>query len=201
MRINMFRATHYPSSGAQNCTSSLWFCIRERLLDVEVAGRIQQPQHPTTSHVRKTRGCQCSFGFLLMMCGVSPETCWSSNKHGIINFDTLLHLVGYFCMKYPWCTDPWTSSSYILFMKQNFVSFFSVILEKTIRFPRSLSVKAASVLKGFLNKNPADRLGCHRETGFLDIVNHPFFKSIDWEMVSGNPFPFFVFLIQSYKCN
>ncbi|XP_023705002.1 atypical protein kinase C isoform X2 [Cryptotermes secundus] len=60
---------------------------------------------------------------------------------------------------------------------------FQVILEKTIRFPRSLSVKAASVLKGFLNKNPADRLGCHRETGFLDIVNHPFFKSIDWEML------------------
>jgi len=49
---------HRPSSGAQNCTSSLWFCIRERLLDVEVA------------------------------------------KHGIINFDTLLHLVGYFCVNY-----------------------------------------------------------------------------------------------------
>ncbi|XP_063227899.1 atypical protein kinase C isoform X10 [Bacillus rossius redtenbacheri] len=61
---------------------------------------------------------------------------------------------------------------------------FQVILEKTIRIPRSLSVKAASVLKGFLNKNPADRLGCHRETGFLDIVNHPFFKSIDWEMLN-----------------
>jgi atypical protein kinase C iota type len=57
-------------------------------------------------------------------------------------------------------------------------------LEKTIRIPRSLSVKAASVLKGFLNKNPADRLGCHRESAFMDIVNHPFFKSIDWELVS-----------------
>lgn len=59
-----------------------------------------------------------------------------------------------------------------------------MILEKTIRIPRSLSVKAASVLKGFLNKNPADRLGCNRESAFMDIVNHPFFKSIDWEMVS-----------------
>jgi hypothetical protein len=38
MKLNMFRATHRPSSRAQNCTSSLWFCIRERLLDVEVAG-------------------------------------------------------------------------------------------------------------------------------------------------------------------
>ncbi|XP_049876039.1 atypical protein kinase C isoform X3 [Pectinophora gossypiella] len=57
---------------------------------------------------------------------------------------------------------------------------FQVILEKTIRIPRSLSVKAASVLKGFLNKNPVERLGCG-EHGFLDIVNHPFFKSIEWE--------------------
>lgn len=60
---------------------------------------------------------------------------------------------------------------------------FLVILEKTIRIPRSLSVKAASVLKGFLNKNPIDRLGCNRDTGFYDIITHPFFKSIDWELV------------------
>uniref|UniRef100_A0A2S2Q8X4 protein kinase C n=1 Tax=Sipha flava TaxID=143950 RepID=A0A2S2Q8X4_9HEMI len=60
---------------------------------------------------------------------------------------------------------------------------FQVILEKTIRIPRSLSVKAASVLKGFLNKNPIDRLGCNRDTGFYDIITHPFFKSIDWEIL------------------
>jgi len=27
MKLNMFQATHRPSSGAQNCTSSLWFSI------------------------------------------------------------------------------------------------------------------------------------------------------------------------------
>ena len=46
MKLHMFRATHRPSSGAQNCTTSLWFCIRERLLHVEVASNnlnIQQP--------------------------------------------------------------------------------------------------------------------------------------------------------------
>ena len=37
----MFRATHHPLSRAQNCASRLWFCIRERLFDVEVAGRCQ----------------------------------------------------------------------------------------------------------------------------------------------------------------
>lgn len=59
---------------------------------------------------------------------------------------------------------------------------FQVILEKAIRIPRSLSVKAASVLKGFLNKNPDERLGC-QENQFIDIINHQFFKTIDWEMV------------------
>lgn len=62
---------------------------------------------------------------------------------------------------------------------------FQVILEKTIRIPRSISVKAQSVLKGFLNKNPAERLGCHPQTGFADITGHPFFKSIEWEMLEG----------------
>eukprot|EP00057_Strongylocentrotus_purpuratus_P029942 XP_780275.2 PREDICTED: protein kinase C iota type isoform X4 [Strongylocentrotus purpuratus] len=60
---------------------------------------------------------------------------------------------------------------------------FQVILEKPIRIPRSLSVKAASVLKGFLNKNPIERLGCHPQTGFGDITGHPFFKTIDWDRI------------------
>jgi hypothetical protein len=37
-KLNTFRATHRPSSGAQNCTSSLWFCIRE-VVGRWVAGR------------------------------------------------------------------------------------------------------------------------------------------------------------------
>ncbi|CAG5124529.1 unnamed protein product [Candidula unifasciata] len=57
---------------------------------------------------------------------------------------------------------------------------FQIILEKPIRIPRSLSVKAAAVLKGFLNKVPAERLGCHPQTGFTDIQSHPFFRAIDW---------------------
>ncbi|KAM8829692.1 protein kinase C zeta type isoform 4-T4 [Synchiropus picturatus] len=60
---------------------------------------------------------------------------------------------------------------------------FQVILEKPIRIPRSLSVKAASVLKGFLNKDPKERLGCQVQTGFTDIMLHTFFRSIDWEQL------------------
>jgi hypothetical protein len=40
-------------------------------------------QRPTTFHVWKTRGCQCSFR-LLMMGGVSPEICWALYNYGII---------------------------------------------------------------------------------------------------------------------
>jgi hypothetical protein len=36
--------------------------------------------HPTTFHICKSRGCQCSFR-LLMMGVVSPETCWASHKY------------------------------------------------------------------------------------------------------------------------
>ncbi|KAA8591201.1 hypothetical protein FQN60_002144 [Etheostoma spectabile] len=60
---------------------------------------------------------------------------------------------------------------------------FQVILEKPIRIPRSLSVKAASVLKGFLNKDPKERLGCQVQTGFTDLKAHTFFRSIDWEQL------------------
>ncbi|XP_075695758.1 protein kinase C zeta type isoform X2 [Rhinoderma darwinii] len=58
---------------------------------------------------------------------------------------------------------------------------FQVILEKPIRIPRFLSVKASHVLKGFLNKDPKDRLGCQPQTGFTDIKSHTFFRSIDWD--------------------
>eukprot|EP00090_Calanus_glacialis_P000867 TRINITY_DN10616_c0_g1_i1.p1 TRINITY_DN10616_c0_g1~~TRINITY_DN10616_c0_g1_i1.p1 ORF type:complete len:599 (-),score=219.13 TRINITY_DN10616_c0_g1_i1:245-2041(-) len=66
---------------------------------------------------------------------------------------------------------------------------FQVILEKTIRIPRSLSVKAASILKGFLNKNPAERLGCNRDHGFMEIMTHPFFKTIEWELLEQKQLP------------
>jgi hypothetical protein len=52
IKFNMFRATQRPSSGALNCTNSLWFCIRGMLLDVWLldAVSVQQPhvQQPST---------------------------------------------------------------------------------------------------------------------------------------------------------
>jgi hypothetical protein len=65
-----------------------------------VAGLRQRPEttRPNNLPRMQTRGCYCSFR-LLMMGGVSPETCWASYKYGIINVDTLLHLVGFLCIK------------------------------------------------------------------------------------------------------
>jgi serine/threonine protein kinase len=55
---------------------------------------------------------------------------------------------------------------------------FQVILEKPIRIPRNLSVRAGSILKGFLQKLPDERLGTHG--GLKEIQQHLFFKPIDW---------------------
>jgi len=48
-----------------------------------VPDNVHQTTRPTTFHLWKTRGRQCSFR-LLMMGGVSPETCWASYKYGIV---------------------------------------------------------------------------------------------------------------------
>jgi serine/threonine protein kinase len=58
---------------------------------------------------------------------------------------------------------------------------FQIILEKPIRMPRTLSVKAASLLKGFLQKSPQERLGTHG--GVREIQQHSFFKLLDWTML------------------
>ena len=55
LKLNMFRATHRPSSGAKTCTSSHWYCLCERLLDVVVFGRWQSPTTTTSnnhSHIK-----------------------------------------------------------------------------------------------------------------------------------------------------
>ncbi|TGZ73511.1 hypothetical protein CRM22_001473 [Opisthorchis felineus] len=57
---------------------------------------------------------------------------------------------------------------------------FQVILTRPIRFPRSISVRATNILRAFLTKNPAERLGCMPDSNFADIMNHSFFRPIDW---------------------
>ena len=85
MKLNMFQTTHRPSSGAYNCTGSLWFFISGRHTVAHCAWQRPPATRPTTFHKWKTRGCQCSFR-LLMIGSVSPETRWASYKYAIIKF-------------------------------------------------------------------------------------------------------------------
>lgn len=62
-------------------------------------------------------------------------------------------------------------------------ALFQTILEKTIRIPRSLSVRAQNVLRAFLKKDPSERLGCDPDKGFAEIKSNEFFKGIDWEQL------------------
>lgn len=62
-------------------------------------------------------------------------------------------------------------------------ALFQTILEKTIRIPRSLSVRAQNILKAFLKKDPIERLGCDPDKGFNEIKQHEFFRGIDWEQL------------------
>ncbi|KAM4687158.1 protein kinase C iota type-like [Rhinophrynus dorsalis] len=57
-------------------------------------------------------------------------------------------------------------------------------LKSPIQIPDFLSDELRYFLKGLLQKNPKVRLGCHPKLGFLQIKRHPFFHSLDWEMVA-----------------
>jgi hypothetical protein len=97
----MIRAFSRPSSGAHDCSSSLWFYLRIVVTVVlcSWSGRPARPQTqhdchhvmvgpagPTTNTAQlspryegKTRGCYCSHE-PLMMGGRMPETCWAVRK-------------------------------------------------------------------------------------------------------------------------
>ncbi|KFO38161.1 protein kinase C iota type-like [Fukomys damarensis] len=58
-----------------------------------------------------------------------------------------------------------------------------VILERDTVIPHCLSIKAASILERFLNRDPKQRLGYPPHRGFFDVQKHPFFLSVNWEMM------------------
>ncbi|KAF1744096.1 LOW QUALITY PROTEIN: hypothetical protein MXB_3622, partial [Myxobolus squamalis] len=60
---------------------------------------------------------------------------------------------------------------------------FQMILERDIRIPRFLSVRAADFIKKLMKKEPSERLGCKRQLEFYEFQNHIFFKGINWNDV------------------
>jgi hypothetical protein len=59
------------------------------------------------------------------------------------------------------------------------------ILRKPIRFPGkySISMDAQQVIRGFLDRNPQERLGGIRTGGLSTLQDHIFFTDTDWDMV------------------
>ncbi|KAJ3425236.1 non-specific serine/threonine protein kinase [Anaeramoeba flamelloides] len=67
------------------------------------------------------------------------------------------------------------------FIAENRNKMFVAILNKEPIYPTYLSEDATDLIKGFLQKNPLNRLG---SKGFDEIKKHNFFKKIDWKKLS-----------------
>ncbi|CAN7999322.1 unnamed protein product [Ixodes hexagonus] len=68
------------------------------------------------------------------------------------------------------------------FEADNEDDLFESILHDDVLYPVWLSKEAVSILKGFMTKNPAKRLGCvESQGGEQAILSHAFFKDMDWE--------------------
>lgn len=65
----------------------------------------------------------------------------------------------------------------LIFVKaENEDDLFESILHDDVLYPVWLSKEAVLVLKGFMTKPPARRLGCVPGVGEPAILTHPFFK-------------------------
>uniref|UniRef100_A0A8C7AQW2 non-specific serine/threonine protein kinase n=1 Tax=Neovison vison TaxID=452646 RepID=A0A8C7AQW2_NEOVI len=68
------------------------------------------------------------------------------------------------------------------FYNQDHEKLFELILMEELRFPRTLSPEAKSLLSGLLRKDPKQRLGGGPEDA-KEIMQHRFFASIVWQDV------------------
>lgn len=68
------------------------------------------------------------------------------------------------------------------FEAENEDELFESILRDDVLYPVWITKEAVSILKGFMTKNPAKRLGCVTSQGGEDAIKvHPFFQHMDWE--------------------
>uniref|UniRef100_A0A3Q2Y6I3 Protein kinase C n=1 Tax=Hippocampus comes TaxID=109280 RepID=A0A3Q2Y6I3_HIPCM len=67
------------------------------------------------------------------------------------------------------------------FEADNEDDLFESILHDDVLYPVWLSKEAVSILRAFMTKNPAKRLGCVVSQGCEEAIKtHPFFREIDW---------------------
>ncbi|KAI8074668.1 kinase-like domain-containing protein [Gongronella butleri] len=66
------------------------------------------------------------------------------------------------------------------FYDENTNEMYRKILQDELRFPDDISENAKSLLRGLLTRDPEQRLGSN---GSSEIKSHPFFASIDWQLL------------------
>ena len=66
------------------------------------------------------------------------------------------------------------------FYEQDRDKLFNSIKHEEPEYPAELTEECVDLLKGLLIKNPEERLGCG-EQGSDEIMNHPWFKIVDWD--------------------
>eukprot|EP00092_Neocalanus_flemingeri_P007691 GFUD01008305.1.p1 GENE.GFUD01008305.1~~GFUD01008305.1.p1 ORF type:complete len:665 (-),score=170.01 GFUD01008305.1:136-2130(-) len=57
---------------------------------------------------------------------------------------------------------------------------YKLIQYKQVPIPSSFSREAQDIIRGLLQKNPKNRLGCKEDIGDQELKDHPFFGSISW---------------------
>ena len=74
------------------------------------------------------------------------------------------------------------------FFDRNRKRMFHNILHRDIAYPSSFSEDTKSLLSGLLRRDPAKRLGAG-PGGVTEIMDHPFFESIDWTRLQSKALP------------
>lgn len=97
-----------------------------------------------------------------MYCGVSDVDWWSL---GIVAFELL--------------------TGWPPFFDKDFDRMCEKILKKPIRFPGkyAVSVEAQQLIRGFLERNPNNRLGSRKSGGLGSLQAHVFFADTEWDLI------------------
>lgn len=63
------------------------------------------------------------------------------------------------------------------------LSSLSLAISRYTCLPPHHRTPSLTLLSPLLPQDPKERLGCHPQTGFADIMGHPFFRNVDWDLV------------------
>jgi len=69
------------------------------------------------------------------------------------------------------------------FYSKNRTQMFQAVMNSEPRFPEGFPAEAADIVRCFLTKDPATRLGSADDDGWAEVRGHSYFAEMDWEAV------------------